>query len=91
LYCADGSIYTGWTFDVAKRVEAHQNGRGARYTRMHRPVRLIYQERLPSRIHAMRREAEIKRWSHARKVKLEQQPAPIVRKNRRASALGSTR
>jgi putative endonuclease len=70
LLCADGSIYTGWALDVARRFEMHQKGRGARYTRTHRPLCLIYQERLGSRGDAMRREAEIKRWPRARKLKL---------------------
>ncbi len=74
LCCSDGSIYTGWTFNVTQRVEAHQRGRGARYTRTRRPVHLMYKERLPSRAHAMRREAEIKRWSHARKLGLGTKP-----------------
>jgi putative endonuclease len=70
LRCADGTIYTGWTFDVARRVHAHQQGRGARYTRARRPVELIYHERLPSRRAAMRREIEIKRMSRKRKLGL---------------------
>ncbi len=69
LRCADGSIYTGWTLDVARRVQTHQKGRGARYTRARLPVTLIYHERLPSRSAAMRREAEIKRWPRKRKLK----------------------
>jgi putative endonuclease len=70
LRCADGSIYTGWTYDVTQRVRAHQQGRGARYTRARRPVRLVYAERLPSRHAAMRREAAIKPWTRARKLAL---------------------
>jgi putative endonuclease len=70
LLCADGTVYTGWTRDIPHRVEMHQKGRGARYTRARRPVTLIYSERLSSQGAAMRREAEIKRWSHARKLKL---------------------
>lgn len=70
LRCADGTIYTGWTFDVTRRVQAHQDGRGARYTRTRRPVELIYRERLPSRRAAMRREIEIKKMSRARKLRI---------------------
>jgi putative endonuclease len=70
LRCSDGTIYTGWTLDVVRRVKMHQDGRGARYTRARRPLTLIYQERLPSRRAAMQREAAIKRWSHARKLAL---------------------
>ncbi len=70
LRCADGTIYTGWTLDVARRVKIHQHGRGARYTRTRRPVTLIYQERLPSRRAAMRREIAIKKMPRARKLAL---------------------
>ena len=70
LRCADGTIYTGWTFDVAQRVHAHQQGRGARYTRARRPVELIYHERLPSRRAAMRREVAIKRMSRKRNLRM---------------------
>ena len=70
LRCSDGTIYTGWTLDVERRVRTHQLGRGARYTRARRPVTLIYQERLPSRRAAMRREIAIKRMSRPRKLAL---------------------
>jgi putative endonuclease len=73
LRCSDGTIYTGWTLDVARRVQTHQQGRGARYTRTRRPVTLIYQERLPSRRAAMRREITIKKMSRARKLALARQ------------------
>ena len=72
LRCADDTLYTGWTYDVAQRVSAHQAGRGARYTRTRRPVELIYHERLGSRRAAMQRELEIKRFSRARKLALVQ-------------------
>jgi putative endonuclease len=70
LRCADGSIYTGWAYDVARRVRVHQQGRGARYTRSRRPVKLFYSEQLPSRRDAMRREAAIKSWTRDRKLAL---------------------
>ncbi len=73
LQCADGTLYTGWTFNVAQRVAMHQRGRGARYTRSRRPLTLLYTERLSSRRAAMRREAEIKRWPRSRKLKLVDQ------------------
>jgi putative endonuclease len=68
--CADGSLYTGWALDVQRRVEAHNAGRGGRYTRLHRPVRLVYTEECETRVAAMRREAAIKRWPRAKKLKL---------------------
>ena len=70
LHCADDTIYTGWTFDLARRVATHQRGRGARYTRTRLPVELIYHERLTSRRAAMRREIAIKKMSRARKLAL---------------------
>ncbi len=68
--CADGSLYTGWAVDVEQRVKVHNAGRGARYTRLHGPVKLVYAEELPDRVAAMKRELEIKRWPRARKLKL---------------------
>ena len=68
--CADGSLYTGWAVDVEQRVKVHNAGRGARYTRLHGPVKLVYVEELPDRVAALRREWEIKRWPRARKLKL---------------------
>jgi len=62
--CADGSYYTGWTTDLEKRIAAHNEGRGARYTRSRRPIRLAYWEEHRDRRDAMRREAVIRRFSH---------------------------
>lgn len=68
--CADQTLYTGWTTDVARRVRAHNTGRGARYTQQHGPVRLVYVEEQPDRSTAMKRELQIKRLSRAGKLKL---------------------
>ncbi len=68
--CADGSLYTGWTVDVEQRVKVHNAGRGARYTRMHGPVKLVDAEAQPDRVAAMKRELEIKRWPREKKLKL---------------------
>ncbi len=68
--CADGSLYTGWTVDVERRVKAHNAGRGARYTRLRGPVKLVYAETQPDRAAAMKRELEIKRWPREKKLKL---------------------
>jgi len=70
LECADGSFYTGWTTDPQRRTRQHNSGRGARYTRAHRPVRLAYVESLPDRSSAMKREHAIKRMSRLAKEKL---------------------
>ncbi len=68
--CADGSLYTGWAVDVAQRVKTHNAGRGARYTRLHGPVKLVYVEEYPDRVAAQKRELEIKRWPREKKLKL---------------------
>jgi putative endonuclease len=68
--CADGTLYTGWTVNVEQRVNVHNAGRGAHYTRMHGPVKLVYVEELPDRVAALKREFEIKRWPREKKQKL---------------------
>ncbi len=65
--CHDGSYYTGWTLDPERRVKQHNAGRGAAYTRLHRPVELVYIELQPDRSSAMRRERRIKMMTHAQK------------------------
>ena len=70
LRCADGTLYTGWTTDVAARERAHNRGRGAKYTASRRPVRVIYEEPFETRSAAQKREAEIKRWPRAKKAAL---------------------
>ena len=61
LRCADGTLYTGYTTDLAAREAAHNTGRGARYTRGRRPVTLVYSERFRSLAKALRREHALKR------------------------------
>ena len=68
--CADGSLYTGISDDVVRRVAAHNSGRGAKYTRGRLPVSLVYEEILPDRSNALKREAEIKRMSPKDKRRL---------------------
>ena len=72
LRCADGSLYTGITTDVARRVAEHNGdtGLGARYTRSRRPVELVYVEAAANRAEAARREAAIKRLDRACKLAL---------------------
>lgn len=68
--CSDGSLYTGWTNDLDGRVRAHNAGRGAKYTKSRRPVKLVYYETFATKQEAMRREYEVKRYSRARKLAL---------------------
>jgi putative endonuclease len=73
LECADGSYYTGWTTDPERRVKEHNSGRGARYTRARRPVRMVYLEELPDRSAAMKRELAIKRLGRDEKKRLAEE------------------
>ena len=68
--CSNDAYYTGWTTDPLRRVREHNAGRGARYTQMHRPVELVYVEEVADHSTALKREAEIKTYSHARKATL---------------------
>ena len=70
LECADGTYYTGWTTDPARRERVHNLGRGARYTRTRRPVRLVYLEKQADHSSALRRERAIKTFSRERKRRL---------------------
>ena len=77
LRCADGTLYTGWTTDLERRLAAHNAGEGAKYTRSRRPVVLVYSETLPTRQEALRREAAIKRLTRAQKLLLCGQEATL--------------
>lgn len=68
--CADGTYYTGWAVDPERRVAVHNQGRGARYTRTRRPVRLVYVESQPDVSTALKRERAIKRMTREGKRKL---------------------
>lgn len=68
--CNDKTLYTGWTTDLEKRLQAHNTGKGAKYTRSRRPVQLVYTEESEDRHTAMRREAQIKQMSRAEKLEM---------------------
>ncbi|MEK7655195.1 MAG: GIY-YIG nuclease family protein [Patescibacteria group bacterium] len=68
--CCDGSLYTGISIDVNERVKRHNACLGAAYTRSHRPVVLVWKERVKSESAAKKREAEIKSWARNQKVAL---------------------
>ena len=70
LRCADGSFYSGWSTDPARREREHGAGRGAKYTRARRPVKLVYAEECGSRSAAMKREAALKKLTHGEKEAL---------------------
>ena len=68
LRCRDGSFYTGCTNNLTRRLALHQNGKGAKYTRSRLPVKLAWYEEANEKSDALRREAAVKRLSHAEKV-----------------------
>ena len=70
LRCGDGSLYTGWTNDLEKRLAAHSAGRGGKYTRSRLPVELVYCEEFDTKEEAMRREWAIKQLTRAQKERL---------------------
>lgn len=70
LQCADGTYYTGWTTNPARREAQHNAGRGARYTHSRRPVKLVYVEEQPDQVTAMRREKALKALKRAQKKAL---------------------
>lgn len=78
LRCKDGSLYTGITTDVAKRLEAHRSGKGAKYTRGRGPLELLYQEECGTHSQALKREYAVKNLTRQEKEQL------ILSKNREA-------
>ena len=71
LRCSDNSLYCGWTTDLEKRIEAHNSGRGAKYTKSRRPVELVYYEECENKSAAMKREWFIKhKMTREEKLKL---------------------
>ncbi|MDR9757664.1 MAG: GIY-YIG nuclease family protein [Thermacetogeniaceae bacterium] len=70
LRCGDGSFYTGWTNDLKKRLTAHQEGRGAKYTRGRGPLQLVYTEEFDNKSEAIKREYHIKKMSRKEKETL---------------------
>jgi len=67
LKCSDGSFYTGYTTNLEKRVNTHNNGKGAKYTRGRLPVRLVYSKEFPTKSEALKAEYAFKQWSRNKK------------------------
>ncbi|TGA96512.1 GIY-YIG nuclease family protein [Sporolactobacillus shoreae] len=78
LECADGSLYTGYAADVHRRFELHCSGKGAKYTRSHKPLRIVYEETLPDKSTALQREWAIKHLSKQKKEELIQRSTADV-------------
>lgn len=70
LLCADASLYAGWTNDLQKRLHAHNEGHGAKYTRGRRPVRLVYAEAFATKEEAQRRECQFKKLRRSERLSL---------------------
>ena len=70
LLCTDGSFYTGYTGDLDERIKQHENGKGAKYTKSHRPQKVAYVELFGYRSAAMKRERAIKKFTHQQKQEL---------------------
>lgn len=76
LRCADGTLYTGWTNNLEKRLAAHNAGTAAKYTRPRRPVTMVYHEAFATKEAAMRREWEIKQLTRTQKLRLIEAKKP---------------
>jgi len=76
LKCRDGSLYTGITNDLKKRMEQHAKGTGSKYVRSRRPFRLAYTEEVGDKSSAMKRENEIKMLSRYQKMRLIESASP---------------
>ena len=70
LRCRDNTFYCGWTTDLTARIDAHNSGKGAKYTRSRRPVELVYYEEYDTKHEAMSREWHIKRMTREEKTEL---------------------
>lgn len=70
LLCEGGSLYTGISNNPQQRFIDHKNGKGGRYTRLHKPTKIIYLEKLASKSEALKRELQIKGWSREQKIQV---------------------
>jgi putative endonuclease len=70
LLCQDGSFYLGSTNDVSRRFAMHMSGKGASYTRSHKPIKVVYTEELVDKSSALKREIILKKLTHIQKQKL---------------------
>ena len=87
LRCRDGSLYTGWTVDLERRLARHQSGVASRYTASRLPVELVLAIPMHDRTTARREEARIKRLPRAAKLALISSQAPRDRDAQRSAAL----
>ncbi len=74
LLCSDKSLYTGITNNLKGRFKEHQEGKGGKYTRSHKPLKIVYFEEVPTKSLALKRELEIKKYSKSAKITLINKP-----------------
>lgn len=74
LQCADDTLYCGYTNDLEKRIQAHNSGKGAKYTKPRLPVVLVHSEEFDCKSDALKRECEIKKMKREEKLKLIEKP-----------------
>ena len=84
IRCEGNSFYTGYTKNLNSRMRLHLNGKGARYTKMHRPQKLVYTEEFGSIAEAMKREKHIKRLNHRQKLGLAKSQTRLKQHRRKA-------
>jgi len=70
LLCKDESLYTGISNNPQKRFLDHKNGKGGHYTRSHKPVKIVYSEKMATQSEALKRERQIKNWSRKKKIRI---------------------
>ncbi len=80
LKCSDGRLYTGVTTDVARRLEKHKRGQGAEFTRVFGVEELCYSEEYSIKSRAFLREAQLKRWTHKKKLALIKRNKDLLKK-----------
>lgn len=84
IECIDGSLYTGITTDVKRRLGEHKEGIGGHYTRARGAVKVLYSEQQPNRSSASSRESEIKKWSRDKKLRLIRSIGRVAKNTKRA-------
>ena len=82
IKCADSTLYTGWTNDLDKRIKAHNSGKGAKYTKTRRPVKLVYYEEHETKNEAMSREYAIKTADTERKGTADQRKRKLTKETK---------
>jgi putative endonuclease len=91
LRCGDGSLYTGMTNDLEKRVRAHREGRGARYTRSRPPVTLVFHQRQQTRSAALKAEHQMKQLPRSEKLALVRRHRASARRNNGSATVSGRR